>query len=567
MLAALLGLLAAFCAGQNEGQNQPQESQAPEAQTQAPQTQPPQSQTPEPQTAEPQAAPGSPTPGQPVPKKSAREQTPQNQGAPNSSAITLDTSETLFSVLTALNACGYDEDLNISDADRLNIRSEVDRNLRESNEAEAARATMCDFYRNHLAGKDTTRSLSQYVSLALYMEGPPHFLPRVKEEEMPPDAAQIAAFGAVLEHFYDQAGLHSIWERHHNDYTAMIDRYHGPLAKMVFDTEIYLKLASSQYLGRTFTIYLDFMGSPNETNARNYGADYDVVVFPSPTGPRALKMDQIRHTFLHYVLDPLAEKHYSGIKRLEPLLQSVKRAPLEDSFRSDISLLVTECLVRAVEIRTTGNKQTAEALRVQAVDDAVKQGYILTRYFYDSVVAFERDPVGLRSAYGGILDNIDVRKEQKAASEVQFAKATAPELLQLSRPQERLMLVTAEKRLAVGDPKGARELAQQSLDKKIGDQGRALFILAEAAVAEKNMEGARANFQKTIETAQDVKLVGWSHVYLGRILDLKEEREEAVKEYQAALTTGGGLPEIKAAAEHGLAQAYEPPAKPKETQK
>ena len=37
--------------------------------------------------------------------------------------------------------------------------------------------------------------------------------------------------------------------------------------------------------------------------------------------------------------------------------------------------------MRAIEIRTSGNKQTAEAMRLQAVDDAVKQGYILTRYF------------------------------------------------------------------------------------------------------------------------------------------------------------------------------------------
>jgi hypothetical protein len=491
----------------------------------------------------------------------------EGQNAQNQSAITLDTSETIFSVLTALNACGYDEDLNISDANRLNIRAEVARNLRGSDEGQAVLAAMCNFYQNHLEGKNTTRSLSQYVSLALYVQGPPHFLPKVKEEEMPPDAAQIAAFGAVLEPFYDKAGLHGIWERHRDDYTAMIDRYHQPLAKMVFDTEIYLKLASAQYLGRTFTIYLDFMGSPNETNARNYGSDYAVVVFPSPSGSAALKMDQIRHTYLHYLMDPLAERHYSGIKRLEPLLQSVKRAPLEESFKSDISLLVTECLVRAVEIRTTGNKQTAEALRAQAVDDAVKQGYILTRYFYGTIVAFEKDPVGLRGAYSDFLENIDVKKEEKAASEVQFARATSPELLQLSRPQERLMLITAEKRLAAGDPKGAQELAQQALDKKIGDQGRALFILAEAAVADKNMEGARANFQKTIEIAKDPKLVGWSHVYLGRILDLKEERDEALKEYQAALNTSGGLAEVKAAAEHGLAQAYEPPAKPKEPQK
>jgi hypothetical protein len=33
-------------------------------------------------------------------------------------------------------------------------------------------------------------------------------------------------------------------------------------------------------------------------------------------------------------------------------------------------------------------------------------------------------------------------------------------------------------------------------------------------------------------------------------------------EYRAALTAGAELPEVKAAAERGLQQAYEPPAKP-----
>jgi tetratricopeptide (TPR) repeat protein len=286
-------------------------------------------------------------------------------------------------------------------------------------------------------------------------------------------------------------------------------------------------------------------------------------VFPSPD-PKSeapLKMDQIRHTYLHYLLDPLAEKHFSSMKRIEPLLQTVKRAPLEEGFKTNISLLVTECLVRAVEIRTTGNKQTAEAMRTQAVDESVKQGYILTRYFYDTLVTFEKDPAGIRSAYAEFLNNMDLKQEEKAASEVQFANAAAPELVQLSRLEDRRMLLSAEKRLAAGDPKGAQELAQQALDKKIGDQGRALFILAEVAVANKDMSGARDNFQKAIEQAKDPKVVGWSHVYLGRILDLKEEREAAVKEYTAALNSVGALPEIKAAAQHGLEQPYEPPAK------
>jgi tetratricopeptide (TPR) repeat protein len=261
-------------------------------------------------------------------------------------------------------------------------------------------------------------------------------------------------------------------------------------------------------------------------------------------------------------MDPLAEKHYSAIKRLDPLLQSVKRSSLDESFKTDISLLVTECLIRAIEIRTSGNKQTAEAMRSQAVDDAVRQGYILTRYFYNALVKFEKDPVGLRSAYFDMLELIDVRSEEKAAALVQFAGETSPELLQLSRVQsDRQALITAEKRLHAGDTKGAQELAQEALSRKIGDPGRALFILAEVAVANKDMAGARDNFQKAIQEAKDPTVVGWSHVYLGRILDLKEDRDAAIVEYRAALNSGT-VPEIKAAAEKGIAHAYEPPAKP-----
>jgi len=482
--------------------------------------------------------------------------------ADNNTPITLDTNETLFAVLTAMNACGYDVDLNVADAQRLNVRAEVERNLRDSEEAQGARAAMCEWYVAH-KGKDAQHTLSQFISLALYLQGPPNFLPRVKEDEMPPDAAPLAGFGAQLERFYEKAGLHGIWEKHRTNYAAMVARYHAPLAKMVFDTDIYLKLQSGGYLGRTFTILLDFMGDTNEANARNYGTDYYVVVFPSPdpTANQPLKMEQIRHTYLHYLLDPMADKHFTSVKRLEPLLQSVKRAPLEETFRTDISLLVTECLIRAIEIRTTGSKQTAEAMRLQAVDDTVKQGYILTKYFYTSLVAFEKDPAGLRATYGDMLDAIDLKQQEKAASEVQFAQVTAPELVQLSRLEDRRLLLNAEKRLAAGDPKGAQELAQQALDKKVGDEGRALFILAEVAVANKNRDGAAENFQKAIQATKDPKVVAWSHVYLGRILDMKEDRQGAMSEYRAALTTGSDLPEVKAAAEKGLQQAYEPPAK------
>lgn len=482
--------------------------------------------------------------------------------ADENNPITLDTNETLFTMLAAMNSCGYDSDLNISDPLRATIRNEIQRNLRQSAEAQEIAGTMCLWYDAHHS-QDPGHDLSQYISLALYLQGPPHFLPRVREDDLPPDAAPLANFGKQLELFYDKAQIHSLWERHRLNYAALIERYHEPLAKMVFDTDIYLKLQTGGYLGRTFTVYLDFLGDPNQANARNYGSDYFVVVFPSPDPHSAapLKMEEIRHTYLHYLLDPLADKNYGSIKRVEPLLQSVQTAPLEESFKTDIELLVTECMIRAIEIRTTGTKQTAEAMRAQAVDDAVKQGYILTRYFYNALIKFEKDPAGLRTAYGEIIDGIDVKAEQRAASEIEFAGVAAPELVQLSRMEDRRMLSTAEKRLAAGDTKGAQELAQQALERKIGDQGRALFILAQIAVANKNRDGAQENFQRAIQASKDPKVVGWSHIYLGRILDMKEDRAAAMNEYRAALTAGAGLPEVKEAAERGLQQAYEPPVK------
>ncbi len=598
MIAALSGLVVSVCPAQDQA-SAPTATQTPtqdqaQSQGQEPQSQnpnQPQAQTPDQPQTQPQDQPPAqpkddlqakprgksknkhdqaadpaqaPPPAKPQTSPQAAPQAPAQPA--NQTPITLDTSETLFAVLTAMNSCGYDVNLNVSDAQRTNVRFEVQRNLRGSDEGQAALGAICEWYQAH-KGKDPQHDLSQFISLALYLEGPPHFLPRVKEDDMPPDAAPLTAFGALLERFYDKASLHSIWELHRGDYAAMVARYHVPLQKMVFDTDIYLKLQSGGYLGRTFTIILDFMGDPNEANARNYGADYYVIVFPSPdpNASQPLKMEQIRHTYLHYLLDPMAEKHFAHVKRLEPLLQSVKRAPLDENFKTDIGLLVTECLVRAIEIRTSGTKQTADAMRLQAVDDAEKQGYILTKYFYTAIVAFEKDPTGLRAAYSEILDAIDVKAQQKAANEMQFAANTSPELVQLSRLEDRRMLATAEKRLQAGDPKGAQELAQQALDKKIGDEGRALFILAQVAVANRNRDGAVENFQKAIQATKDPKVVAWSHVYLGRIFDMKEDREGAMNEYRAALTVASDLPEVKAAAERGLQQAYEPPA-PKQAQ-
>jgi hypothetical protein len=481
--------------------------------------------------------------------------------ADNIPTVTLDNSEALFAVLTAINACGYDTELSAAHPLRQQIRDEVAKTVLASPEATQSQQTMCDFYNQHQQN-DQSRMFAQYVSLGLNLKPPPDLALKGKEAETAPDAVAVAGIIPLLQGFYKTADLHAVWMRHHDAYQALADRYHAPVSKMLFDTEIYLKLPSAGYLGRNFTVLVDPMGAPGQINARNYGSDYYVVIAPGASAE--MKMEQIRHTYLHYLVDPLALKYPTTLKRLEPLLETTKPAPMDDSFKNDVELLVTECFIRAVEAHTVGDARTPEAERDQAVQASVAQGFILTRYFYDSLTLFAKDEAGLRNVFGDMLSHIEVGREFKRAEGVKFATQADPEVLRLARPTPSKLLQSAEQHLADGDKEGAQKFAQQALDEKSGDSGRALFILAQVAAASSNMDGARTYFEQALTVAQEPRVVAWSHIYLGRIFDIKEDRDAAVVHYRAALTTGSTLPGVKDAAERGLQQAYEPPRPPQQ---
>jgi tetratricopeptide (TPR) repeat protein len=159
-----------------------------------------------------------------------------------------------------------------------------------------------------------------------------------------------------------------------------------------------------------------------------------------------------------------------------------------------------------------------------------------------------------------MLGAIDVGREAKRATQIAYANEAAPELLRLAHPKSGHLLLNAERQLAAGDPETAQKLAQQALNEQEEDPGRAFFILAQVATANRDMEGARSYFQRALEMAHEPKVIAWSHIYLGRIFDLKEDRPAALGEYHAALTAAGtALPEAKLAAERGLDKPYEPP--------
>ena len=162
-----------------------------------------------------------------------------------------------------------------------------------------------------------------------------------------------------------------------------------------------------------------------------------------------------------------------------------------------------------------------------------------------------------------MVGGIDVSKEQKRAAQVQFANQADQELLHASQPVEGKLLMTAEQELSAGDAEGAKKLAQQALDTKTEDPGRALFLLAQIATRNRDMQGARGYFEQALGVAREPKVLAWSHIYLGRIFDLQEDRAAALDHYRAALSAGASLPEARAAAERGIQQPYEPPGHPR----
>jgi hypothetical protein len=67
---------------------------------------------------------------------------------------------------------------------------------------------------------------------------------------------------------------------------------------------------------------------------------------------------------------------------------------------------------------------------------------------------------------------------------------------------------------------------------------------------------AITRFQNTLATSKEPRLIAWSHIYLGRMLDLDCKRDEAVSEYKLALEHRDGQQDTRLAAERGVKAAY-----------
>jgi len=506
-------------------------------------------------------------------------------------AVTLETSEPLFDVGAALNACGYDADLDKSAPVRAEVRADLNAALAASETARASRDALCAYIASHHLN-DAGLNVGQYVSLALYLSPPPSLTPNLDETELPPQATQVVNVLPFLRTFAAEVNLHYIWLHHHPEYEALQARVHDAMVQAILSTNIYLHQPVSSYDGRRFLVLLEPMLSPSLTNARVYGTDYIIVMSPSNAAGVPVPIGEIRHIYLHYVIEPMVYSRGTAMERIQPMLRGVQDAPLEFFYKSDVVALMTECLIKAVEAhmyvidspapekpkskeRVDADRYAAlKALydsenslaRLKLVDTDEAQGWVLTGYFYQTLTLMEHNGDGLRDEIAPMIYGMDVDRERRHAEEVVFVKTVpADPLRPNTAPRKIEGMDLAELDLMKGKSDEASDIAEKTLADPKGDHARAQYILARIDLMSGDPEKAMEGFQQTLTLSKDPRTMAWSHIYLGRLYDSMNppDRDHALAEYKLAEAVRDSQPDTKKAAEAGLAKPFALPLRAK----
>ncbi len=454
-----------------------------------------------------------------------------------------DANITLFSVMAAINAAGFDAGINAPINARFQIRNQV--------RAELAKRTIPSlpdlkaFYQQHKKPNETS-DLSQYISFALLADGPPDFA--IHSVDLPEDVAALSGFGELLARFYKDANLAELWNRAQPAYNAGLGEFQPPVLSAVLEANAYARNPSGVSAGRRFQIYLDLLGAPDQIQIRSYRKDYYVVVTPT-TAPIG---GEIRDAYLAYLLDPLSLRYGSVLMEKKKGLQKfVDNAPALDlAYKDDFSLLVTKCLIKAIDSRL----MKPEEKRQLYVDQAVREGFILTASFADLLVGYEKQDTALRLYYPDLIAGIDVGKEQKRLKKVEFAETISQPAVIV--PAQTIQISQAERTLESAEglfEQNDLESAKKAFSKALSEtadrhlHGRAYYGLARIALVEKHYSEAAELFQRVLDNDPSPSAVSWSHYYLGRIALSSGDNDKAKQQFQAVLKTEGASAQVREA--------------------
>ena len=485
----------------------------------------------------------------PGPLKPAQAAAPQDA---SSGSVRVEASPQLFATVGALFAAGFDRSPNASIGDPLVARLR----LLQGPATEALRA----YYRSH-SSEDPAATLSRYVTFALVAGPPPKFELTLRREELPPDVLALDGFSEILANFYQEAEIEALWREVQPRYEQSKFLLREPLGRVVLTGSGYLRELVRPG-PRTFTVYAEPLVG-GQTHVRNVGDRYAVVVNPAVNSS-----DDMRHAFLHFLLDPLVIRYREQLLPQEPLFRAALRAPrLPESLRRDSVALFTECLVQAAELRL---RRLPAARLAGEVDRAEGDGLVLVRPLMAALERFEAAEPAMGFYYPELLRSIDVTAERARLQTIAFTPASQSSVAAVASPATTSSeldqaLADGERLLAVRDAAGAAAAYERALS-VAPRHPRALYGFAVASVLLGQGERAFDLFVQVVSaesgadpaTRPDPVTLAWAHVYLGRLHDLAGEREQALAEYRGALAVAGAPEAAREAAQRGVEQAYQP---------
>jgi tetratricopeptide (TPR) repeat protein len=473
-------------------------------------------------------------------------------------------------VLCALDAAGFDSTTPGETPGRIQLRKKM-----QSLQGPAVDA-LRKYYAEHARG-DSSGTLSRFISFALVVGPAPDFQFELRRDDLPPEALTLDGFNSVLSNFYTEAKLADYWKAYQPSYERAVEIVRAPVSDTVYTVSNYLREIIRSGSPRSFSVYVEPLAG-TKTIFKTFGDQYTLVIPPTAK----ITMDDVRHAFLHFLLDPIAIRYRVQASRAAPLLEIAAHAPLLPvDLRDDFSGFFDECLVRAVELRL---RHLAPEQLATALDQAEGSGYVLVRSIYAGLTGFEKSEPAMSYYLPDLIKEIDVDGEKRRLSSVKFADAApaqdvAPEnnrpLAQPAASENPSDDDLAEGQRQISARNGAAAAA--SFEKFLAahpDDLRATYGLAVASALQGKPEQARELFTKVIAASQnplvdksarpDPSNLSWSHIYLGRMYDVEGKRDLAVLEYRAALAVEGAPESARTAAKRGIETGYQTPSREKQ---
>lgn len=462
----------------------------------------------------------------------------------------------MFTVMAAINVAGYNDGVDTR-GDSL-VRQAVRRRLASfDGPSKQLLETAYEQYRL----KDPAENLSQFVTYALLCLGPPTFdLYADLPTDLPPDVRPVRSFGPILQQFYQEADIESLWLEYQPAYEEELARYQAALTPMLIRTAGYLRIGPQSREFQGFRVWVDLMGPPNALNTRLYGGNVQVVAHPSDR----IQLKEIRHAFLMHLLDRLSIRNREVVAGKQVLSRFALFAPaLDDTYKEDFELLVTKSLVKAVEARL--DHGAAEAAK-PAVEQALREGFILTPYFYEALGKYEEDTQIMNNFYTEMIEDIDVKKEAARLQNVKFVEPADVSPSRIVEPR-RIELSLLDKKLQQAEFLFREELIEEArqaflaaIDLAGGRSAQAEYGLGRVAAQEGEAELAIEHFLVAANLAvEEPHIRAMSHIYVARISDIMGERDAAIEHYNQAQQVGDPAPRTQELIAEGLNQQFQSP--------